>query len=88
MVEAKIEHLKEKGENAFYSFSLPQAIVKFRQGAGRLIRSDRDRGAIIILDSRVAKRKYGKDFLLSLPEQEVFYESMDDITNLLKYRDL
>jgi len=88
LVEAKIDRLKERGENAFYSFSLPQAIVKFRQGAGRLIRSDRDRGAIVILDSRVARKKYGRNFLLSLPEQEVFFESMDDITNLLKYRDL
>lgn len=88
LVEARIRRLEERGENAFSSFSLPQAIVKFRQGAGRLIRSDIDRGAIIILDSRVAKKKYGKAFLHSLPEQEVFLESMDDIINMLKFRDL
>ena len=55
-------------------YSLPTAILKFKQGVGRLIRSKTDEGIICILDSRVIKKPYGKYFIHSLPECEVIIE--------------
>ena len=54
-------------EDPFYQYALPQAILRFRQGIGRLIRSGRDRGTIVVLDTRIASRRYGKAFLDSMP---------------------
>ena len=67
LVEAKIERAENLGENGFMSVMLPNAIIKFRQGFGRLIRTKRDKGDVVILDSRVASKGYGKYFLDSLP---------------------
>ena len=58
-------------ENPFMQYALPQAIIRFRQGFGRLIRTSRDRGVAIVLDPRVATRRYGRDFIASLPEMRV-----------------
>ena len=59
--------LDENGREYFKDWSLPRAVMKFRQGFGRLIRTSTDRGAVICLDSRVLKMGYGKAFLRSLP---------------------
>lgn len=76
---ARIELLKAQKQNAFTMHSLPRAILQFRQGCGRLIRSDEDRGCIIILDNRVLTKSYGKYFLSSLPEQPIWEESIDTL---------
>lgn len=68
LTEAKLEQIEAEGEDPFQSYSLPEAILKLRQGVGRLIRSSRDRGSIVILDSRILSRPYGKSFLRALPE--------------------
>ena len=68
LTEAKLEEIEAKGGDPFQSYSLPEAILKLRQGVGRLIRSSRDRGTIVILDSRILTRSYGKAFLKALPE--------------------
>lgn len=65
---AKREKLKEEGKNPFYNYSLPKAVIRFKQGFGRLIRSQQDRGVIIALDNRLLKKNYGKIFLNSLPQ--------------------
>lgn len=65
--EARRRWLEENGREYFKDWSLPRAVMKFRQGFGRLIRSGTDRGAVICLDSRVLKKGYGKTFLRSLP---------------------
>lgn len=65
--EARRRWLDENGREYFKDWSLPRAVMKFRQGFGRLIRSGSDRGAVICLDSRVLKKGYGKSFLRSLP---------------------
>ena len=57
----------EQYESAFNEYALPQAILRLRQGFGRLIRTKSDRGVFVILDSRVASRGYGKEFIASLP---------------------
>ena len=55
-------------ENPFSQYSLPEAILKFRQGFGRLIRSQSDRGVVVILDNRVLTKRYGREFLNSIPK--------------------
>ncbi len=57
----------EEYSNAFYEYMVPQSIIKFKQGFGRLIRSRKDRGVVVVLDSRVQSRNYGQTFLQSLP---------------------
>ncbi len=64
---ARVEAIEARGGNAFLEHALPQAVIKLKQGFGRLIRSRTDRGCVVILDSRVARRHYGQAFLASLP---------------------
>ena len=68
IVEARQESIKEAGGNPFMDDQLPRAIIRFRQGIGRLIRSSEDRGDVSILDSRVVRKFYGGAFLASLPD--------------------
>lgn len=81
------QRLKQEGKNAFMEKSLPQAIIRFKQGFGRLIRSSSDRGVVIVCDQRLMEAKYGKHFLSSLPDIPVVYDStkklMDRIENWL-----
>jgi ATP-dependent DNA helicase DinG len=67
VVEAKIRHLKRIGRNAFSEFQLPAAVMLLKQGAGRLIRDENDRGVLMIVDERLASKSYGKTVLASLP---------------------
>jgi ATP-dependent DNA helicase DinG len=67
LIEARLEAIAARGGNTFLEYSLPEAILKFRQGVGRLIRTRTDHGLITILDSRILKKRYGKAFLASLP---------------------
>jgi ATP-dependent DNA helicase DinG len=68
-LEGVAENLKEQGLEPFYSFQLPQAVLRFRQGFGRLIRNTKDRGVVCVLDKRIIERGYGKSFLDSLPKK-------------------
>jgi ATP-dependent DNA helicase DinG len=68
LVEAKIESIEARGGNAFMEFSLPEAILKFRQGVGRLIRVKTDQGIVAVLDNRVLTKKYGQAFLEAAPK--------------------
>jgi len=74
IIEAKIEAIRERGGNPFLDFTLPGAILKFKQGIGRLIRNKTDRGILVILDSRVITKFYGKLFINSLPECRINIE--------------
>ncbi|HXF99710.1 MAG TPA: helicase C-terminal domain-containing protein [Bacteroidota bacterium] len=67
LVEAKLEEIAKRGGNSFREYTLPEAVLKFRQGVGRLIRTRSDSGIVSILDSRVLRRSYGRVFLASLP---------------------
>jgi ATP-dependent DNA helicase DinG len=64
---ARVEAIEARGGNAFEEHALPQAAIKLKQGFGRLIRSRSDRGCVLILDSRIAHKRYGRVFLDSLP---------------------
>lgn len=68
---ARAERIEEKGGNSFTELSVPQAVLKFRQGFGRLIRHREDRGVVIVLDRRIMTKRYGHKFLGSLPEELV-----------------
>ena len=67
LIEAKLEQITRSGGNAFVEYSLPEAILKLRQGVGRLIRNKNDHGIVAILDSRMVNKFYGKAFLQALP---------------------
>jgi ATP-dependent DNA helicase DinG len=67
VVEARIRRLRARGRNPFLEYQLPQAITLLRQGAGRLIRDERDRGVLMILDERILTKPYGRIVLDSLP---------------------
>ena len=68
LTQAKCERIIARGGDAFREFSLPEAILKFRQGVGRLIRTQQDKGIVVILDNRVLTKPYGKAFLAVLPK--------------------
>jgi ATP-dependent DNA helicase DinG len=68
LIEAKLELIQARGGDAFTEFSLPEAILKFRQGVGRLIRTKSDHGIVVILDNRVVTKTYGRAFLKALPQ--------------------
>ena len=69
--QARMETIEQAGGDAFMDYSVPQAVIRFRQGFGRLIRHRDDVGAVLILDGRVHTRRYGRLFLNSLPEVSV-----------------
>jgi len=68
LIEAKLELIQARGGDAFTEYSLPEAILKFRQGVGRLIRTKSDTGIIVVLDNRIVTKTYGRAFLKALPE--------------------
>ncbi len=67
LLKARIEDAQLKGQDPFAHVQLPQAVITFKQGIGRLIRAEQDRGVLIVCDSRLVTRKYGNLFLNSLP---------------------
>ena len=71
VLEARTEWIRDQGGNPFNQLTLPEALVKFRQGVGRLIRSAADQGVVTILDSRIVQKPYGRWFLDCLPRAEI-----------------
>ncbi len=68
LIEAKLEMIEARGGDPFSEYSLPEAILKLRQGVGRLIRTKNDRGMIVILDNRIVTKPYGRAFMAALPK--------------------
>jgi ATP-dependent DNA helicase DinG len=77
--KTQAERLTKQGINSFTSFALPEAILRFRQGFGRLIRSSTDRGVFIVLDRRIESKSYGKEFIRALPDIPVKKVSLEDM---------
>ncbi len=76
---ARAEAIEKSGANAFMELSLPEAVMRFRQGFGRLMRRKTDRGVVTVLDRRILAKKYGKIFLESLPETRQCFEPLRDV---------
>ncbi|MCH9625088.1 MAG: putative ATP-dependent DNA helicase YoaA [Chlamydiales bacterium] len=79
LFQARSEAISSEGGSAFFDYSLPHAIVKFKQGFGRLIRNKEDRGCVICLDVRLVKKPYGKQIIKSLPPCHSIFESSEKI---------
>ena len=84
VVQAQMEEVEKAGKDPFRNFSVPEAAIKLRQGAGRLIRHRNDRGAVIILDVRVNKAFYGRTFRNSLPGTTIQADSPNTVISNLK----
>ena len=84
LIQARSEAITEKGGDPFADYSLPQAIVKFKQGFGRLIRNKNDRGCVVCLDNRIVNKSYGKLFLNSLPNCQQLFTSTKDLSLEMK----
>ena len=75
LLEARIEQIRQRGGNPFLEYQVPAAVIKLKQGFGRLIRSKRDTGQVVILDPRIRTKSYGRLFLESLPECDLVVDS-------------
>jgi len=84
IIEARIEKIRENGDDPFRHYQLPAAVLLLRQGAGRLIRRKTDRGVIALLDPRLRTKGYGKIFLRSLPPMPM----VSDVEEVRKFFDL
>ncbi len=67
LTEARIDRIRRRGGNPFMDYQLPEAIIRFKQGFGRLIRSNQDRGQVVVLDKRMVTKPYGRRFIQALP---------------------
>jgi len=83
LVRARIEHLTAGGADAFRDYQLPEAVLALKQGAGRLIRSEEDYGAVVICDPRLTGRSYGRVFLGALPPMTVTQDA-DEVRRFLR----
>jgi ATP-dependent DNA helicase DinG len=68
LTEARLELIRHRGGNPFMDYTLPEAVLKFRQGIGRLIRTQSDHGIVVVLDSRILNKYYGSRFLEAMPK--------------------
>ena len=68
LTKGRIDQLRAQGGNPFFDYQLPSAIIKFKQGFGRLIRNKTDKGIVVVLDSRVTRKAYGRQFIKAIPK--------------------
>ena len=83
VVAARIRMINEDGGNAFTDYQIPDAIIRLKQGFGRLLRSQSDRGILCLLDNRIARKAYGKMFLESLPPYRIS-ESLEELRRFMR----
>jgi ATP-dependent DNA helicase DinG len=77
LTEARVEAIEERGGSPFAEYSVPQAVIKLKQGFGRLVRTSTDKGVVTIFDPRVLTKSYGKQFLQALPECRTFVDGVE-----------
>ena len=82
--EARCEEVENRGGNAFMDLSLPEAVMKFKQGFGRLMRRSSDYGVVVVLDGRLLKKRYGDFFMQALPETKTCFGRLEDITQAME----
>lgn len=76
---ARSEAITARGGNPFMELSVPEAVIKFRQGFGRLMRRSSDRGAVVVLDRRIVEKRYGSIFLSSIPKTRRITEPLSSV---------
>ena len=81
-VVRRLEAIEREGRSAFLDYQLPRAAIALKQGAGRLIRDEADRGVLVICDPRLVSRSYGRRILSSLPPMKLVRE-LDDVRRFL-----
>jgi ATP-dependent DNA helicase DinG len=84
IIAAKSERLTENGGNPFMDLSLPQAVIRFKQGFGRLVRTQSDRGVVFVLDRRIISTWYGRMFRQSLPDVPIMKGPLHELLDELK----
>ncbi|WP_035102035.1 ATP-dependent DNA helicase DinG [Aneurinibacillus terranovensis] len=84
LVEARNQMLKEQNKNPFMQLSVPQAVIRFKQGFGRLVRTKEDRGVVLVYDRRLIDARYGRLFLTSLPETTVLCQPTGELLPVIK----
>ena len=77
---ARAEAIEKRGGSSFMELSVPEAVIKYRQGIGRLIRSTQDKGVVVVLDRRIYEKRYGSIFISSMNECQKLYENLDLLT--------
>ena len=75
LIEARIDSIRKTGGNPFGEYQLPEAVIRFKQGFGRLIRSRNDTGIVVVLDHRVLSKPYGRQFIAALPDVELIRDA-------------
>jgi ATP-dependent DNA helicase DinG len=78
---ARAEAIEKRGGSSFMELSVPEAVIKFRQGIGRLIRRSDDKGVVVVLDRRIYEKRYGTIFTASMPECKQIYEPLSEISH-------
>lgn len=84
MTAAKCQLLEKQGRNPFSAYSLPEALLRFRQGFGRLIRTPKDKGILVILDRRIITAKYGPEFQKAIPEVDWHQASITEMAEMIE----
>ena len=84
LIAARMEEIKKSGGNPFFEYSVPEAIIKFRQGFGRLIRHKNDFGVVIVCDNRLSRMQYGQQFLNSLPVEAKIFKDKETMYSELE----
>jgi ATP-dependent DNA helicase DinG len=84
LIEARMEEAEKRFGSGFFNYAVPEAVVRFRQGFGRLIRTASDRGVVLLLDQRAVKSKYGFLFLSSLPVEPMLCATEEEVMNKLE----
>ena len=83
LVRSRVQHLQQQGQNPFRDYQLPEAALALKQGVGRLIRSEQDRGVVVICDPRLRSRGYGRSLLAVLPPMRLA-ESAEEVVRMLR----
>ncbi|RKD25750.1 ATP-dependent helicase DinG [Ammoniphilus oxalaticus] len=84
VVEARNEQIKARNGNPFMELSVPQAVIRFKQGFGRLVRTQRDKGIVIVYDKRIVESRYGRFFIRSLPQTPLVNRPMNELLPMIE----
>ncbi len=82
VVEAKLKRIENSGQSGFYGYSLPDAVIRFKQGFGRLIRNETDTGIVVVTDDRLVTKSYGRTFIESLPSVPVYHRRTTELLDM------